>query len=64
MKRTNQAASVNSKWIYLNYIGHFMPPIDADPEETAAEIEAENKRTMWREYKRSQRAKMKQGESD
>ena len=38
--------------IYLNYIGQFTPPVDADPDETAAEIEAENK-PMLREYKRN-----------
>ena len=42
--------------IYLNYIGQFTPPMDTDPDE-----EAEEKRAMWREYKRSQREKMKQG---
>ena len=45
--------------IYLNYIGHFTPPIDAEPDDDAAEIEADEKRAMWREYKRKQRAKKK-----
>ena len=50
--------------IYLNYIGHFTPPINADPDEETAEIEAEEKRAVWREYKRNQRAKTKQETSD
>ena len=50
--------------IYLNYIGNFTPPTEADPEETASEIEAEEKRAMWREYKRNQRAKKKQDRRD
>jgi len=50
--------------IYLNYIGHFTPPMDAEPDDDAAEIEAEEKRAMWREYKRKQRAKKKEGEAD
>ena len=45
--------------IYLNYIGQFTPPIDESPSDTAAEIEAEEKRTAWREYKRKQRASAK-----
>jgi len=46
--------------IYLNYIGQFTPPMDTDPQDDTAEVEAEEKRAMWREYKRNQRAKKKQ----
>ena len=42
--------------IYLNYIGQFHPPIDDEPDDA----EAEEKRAMWREYKRKQREKLKQ----
>ena len=45
--------------IYLNYIGHFTPPMDADPNEATTEIEADEKRAVWREYKRKQREKKK-----
>jgi hypothetical protein len=45
--------------IYLNYIGHFTLPMEADPDEETAEIEANEKRAMWREYKRNQRSKSK-----
>ena len=41
--------------IYLNYIGQFQPPMD-DGQDDA---EAEEKRAMWREYKRKQREKIK-----
>lgn len=37
--------------IYLNFIGQFNAPIEAEPD-----MEAEEKRAMWREYKRKQRA--------
>lgn len=41
--------------IHLNFIGQFDPPIGAIPD-----IESEEKRAMWREYKRKQREKKKQ----
>jgi len=43
--------------ISLNFIGQFILPVtEADQ---AAEAEAEEKRAMWREYKRNQRSKTK-----
>ena len=42
--------------IYLNYIGHFAVPGEIEPD-----TEAEDKRAMWREYKRKQREKKKLG---
>ena len=45
--------------IHLNYIGQFTLPCEAETE-SDAELEADEKRAMWREYKRSQRAKEKQ----
>lgn len=42
--------------IHLNYIGQFVIPHDVESE-TGAEIEADAKRAMWREYKRKQRAR-------
>ena len=44
--------------IYLNYIGQFAIPHEAEPD-TAEE----DKRAMWREYKRKQREKKKQVET-
>jgi DNA invertase Pin-like site-specific DNA recombinase len=44
--------------IYLNYIGQFAIPHQAEPD-TAEE----DKRSMWRDYKRKQREKKKQGQS-
>jgi len=44
--------------IYLNFIGQFSAPIEAE-----ADTEAEEKRAMWREYKRNERAKKKQEQS-
>lgn len=41
--------------IHLNFIGQFDPPTEATPD-----IESEEKRAMWREYKRKQREKKKQ----
>ncbi|MDR1891485.1 MAG: recombinase family protein [Oscillospiraceae bacterium] len=38
--------------IYLNFIGQFAPPDEAEPEDA----EAEEKRAVWREYKRKERA--------
>jgi hypothetical protein len=43
--------------IYLNYIGQFAVPHEAEPD--TAEDE---KRAMWREYKRNQRNKNKQAQ--
>ena len=43
--------------IYLNYIGQFVIPCEAEPD-TADD----DKRAMWREYKRNQRNKKKQGQ--
>jgi len=43
--------------IYLNFIGHFTPPI---VKVTEADSKAEADRAMWREYKRKQREKAKQ----
>ena len=42
--------------IYLNHIGQFVPPGNADTDED----DGEEKRAMWRDYKRNQRAKAKQ----
>ena len=42
--------------IYLNHIGQFVPPNNADTESD----DGEKKRAMWRDYKRNQRAKAKQ----
>jgi len=44
--------------IYLNFIGQFTAPIEAE-----SDTEAEEKRAMWREYKRNERAKKKQEQS-
>jgi len=41
--------------IYLNNIGQFEVPCDAEPD-----TESDDKRAMWREYKRKQRKKIKQ----
>ena len=41
--------------IHLNFIGQFTAPIEAEPD-----ADAEEKRAMWREYKRNQRKKNKQ----
>lgn len=41
--------------IHLNFIGQFDPPTEATPDS-----ESEEKRAMWREYKRKQREKKKQ----
>ncbi len=41
--------------IHLNFIGQFNAPIEPD-----TDTEAEEKRAMWREYKRNQREKKKQ----
>jgi DNA invertase Pin-like site-specific DNA recombinase len=49
--------------IYLNFIGQFAVPCDVGIDD-AAETEAEEKRAMWREYKRNQRAKNKSAGSD
>ena len=45
--------------IYLNFIGQFSAPMVVE-QDNATEIEAEEKRAMWREYKRNQRAQKKQ----
>ena len=45
--------------IHLNFIGQFIPPVETNPEADQAEVEAEEKRAMWREYKRNQRTKKK-----
>lgn len=47
--------------IYLNFIGQFELPIEKDSNllEEEEDIKAEEKRAMWREYKRKQRAKNK-----
>jgi hypothetical protein len=44
--------------IYLNFIGQFAVPDGADAGD-AVEDEAEEKRAMWREYKRRERAEKK-----
>lgn len=44
--------------IHLNFIGQFDPPGELFPD-----TESEEKRAMWREYKRKQRAKKKQMET-
>ena len=44
--------------IYLNFIGQFNAPVEAD-----IDTNADEKRAMWREYKRNERAKKKQEES-
>ncbi len=49
-KRTQQVD------IYLNFIGQFAPPVEVEQDDT----DGEEKRAMWREYKRNQRAKKKQ----
>jgi glycine betaine/choline ABC-type transport system substrate-binding protein len=41
--------------IYLNYIGQFAIPHESEPD-----VESEDNRAMWREYKRKQREKKKQ----
>jgi len=47
--------------IHLNYIGQFAIPCGAEADaDIDAENEADEKRAMWREYKRNQRAKTKQ----
>jgi len=47
--------------IILNYIGQFAIPYGAEADaDIDAENEADQKRAMWREYKRNQRAKAKQ----
>ena len=43
--------------IHLNFIGQFAAPGDAEPDG-----DADEKRAMWREYKRKQREKKKQSE--
>ena len=43
--------------ISLNFIGQFTPPPTATELEQAAEAQAEEKRAMWREYKRRARNK-------
>ena len=45
--------------IYLNFIGQFALPLESEHDD-AADAEAEEKRAMWREYKRNQRIKKKQ----
>ena len=45
--------------IYLNFIGQFQPPIESESEQD--DTAAEEKRAIWREYKRNQRTKKKQG---
>ena len=42
--------------IFLNHIGKYVPPGSAD----GGDDDGEEKRAMWREYKRNQRAKAKQ----
>ncbi|MEG1926308.1 MAG: recombinase family protein [Ruthenibacterium sp.] len=44
--------------IHLNFIGRFDPPTEATPD-----TESEEKRAMWREYKRQQREKAKKEQS-
>ena len=45
--------------VYLNFIGQFEPPAEA----AADDSQDDDKRAMWREYKRKERAKKKaQGE--
>ena len=44
--------------IYLNFIGQFVAPGEAEPDS-----DADVKRAEWREYKRKQRAKTKQDDS-
>jgi hypothetical protein len=44
--------------IHLNFIGQFHAPAEAEPD-----IESEEKRAMWREYKRKERARKKQVQS-
>ena len=47
--------------IHLNYIGQFAIPCEAESDtENDVNSEADEKRAMWREYKREQRAKAKQ----
>ena len=45
--------------IHLNFIGQFIPPVEVNSEADQTEVEAEEKRAMWREYKRTQRTKKK-----
>ena len=50
--------------IILNYIGQFAVPCGAEADaDVDAENEADDKRAMWREYKRNQRAKAKQAQA-
>jgi hypothetical protein len=51
-KRTQQVD------VHLNFIGQFDVPEESEPDDT----EGEEKRAMWREYKRNQREKKKQTE--
>jgi hypothetical protein len=46
--------------VYLNFIGQFIAPDDMDADEDNADTD--EKRAMWREYKRKQRGKKKQPE--
>ena len=46
--------------IYLNFIGQFEAPDEAAPDDT----DGEEKRAMWREYKRNERAKKKLAEKE
>jgi len=41
--------------VYLNYIGQFELPAEAEADDT----ESEERRAKWREYKREERAKKK-----
>ena len=51
--------------IHLNYIGQFAIPCEAESDtENDANSETDEKRAMWREYKRDQRAKAKQALSE
>jgi len=67
----HEATKINGKReqqvdIYLNFIGQFAPPMTDSTQSGAADqasdvdAEDEEKRAMWREYKRNQRAKKKQ----
>jgi hypothetical protein len=42
--------------IYLNFIGQFSPPLEAEQDDT----DGEEKRAMWRDYKRKERARKKE----
>jgi len=66
----HEATKINGKReqqvdIYLNFIGQFAPPMTITTQsgaDQADDVDAgdEEKRAMWREYKRNQRAKKKQ----